>query len=128
MNLDPIPYCPHIKITLELQMAKSKADTAQPTVSKMHMVETAIDTLGIESSPSDIQPWVASQYGTEIDKQMISSYASTIRKKRRGDVGGNGLSLSADGGLGSRDLAMLQELIRKVGASELQNYIKVLSR
>ena len=109
-------------------MAKAKSDPAAAAVSKMQMVETAIDTLGLESSPSDIQPWVVSQYGTEIDRQMISSYASTIRKKRRGDAGSNGHLSAADGGLGSRDLAMLQELIRKVGASELQNYIKVLSR
>lgn len=109
-------------------MAKAKSEVA-PTTNKMQMVETALDTLGDESSPSQIQPWILEQYGTEIDRQMISSYASQIRKKRRGDAPAGKAGADADySGLGSRDLAALQELIRKVGASELQNYIKVLSR
>lgn len=109
-------------------MAKSKSEPAQ-TPNKMQMVESALDTLGEESAPSDIQPWIQSTYSVEIDRQMISSYASQIRKKRRESSGGKELGEEAmNSGLASRDLATIQALIRKVGASELLNVIKVLSR
>jgi hypothetical protein len=109
-------------------MAKSKSEPAQAP-SKMQMVETALDSLGMDSSPSDLQPWIQSTYDVEIDRQMISSYASQIRRKRResdSNYGGTVDSLST--GLASRDIATLQELIRKVGVSELLSIIKVLSR
>ncbi|MCZ2343590.1 MAG: hypothetical protein LC104_17620 [Bacteroidales bacterium] len=95
-------------------MAKAKAEPVQ-TPNKMQMVEAALDALGEESAPSDIQPWIQSTYSAEIDRQMISSYASQIRKKRRDSSGGKGLD-GISSGLASRDLATIQELIRKVGA------------
>lgn len=112
-------------------MAKSKAEAADAALpKKTHMVEAALDALGEDASPSDVQPWIKSQYGTEIDKQMISSYASQIRKKRRGGGGGRSGSVrvSLGGSVAVRDLGVIKGLIDQYGVGELTSLIKVLSK
>ena len=114
-------------------MAKSKVDSKSEVVeklpSKMKMVQAALESIGHDASPAQIQPWIRERYQTEIDKQMISSYASQTRRKLFGVMKP---SLSGEegqgGGLGARELAVLQSLLRKVGPTELQNYIKLLCR
>lgn len=117
----------HVYDTEDL-MAKGKPEEAAPSM--MKMVEAALDSLGLESGPSEIGPWVEKTYGKEIGKQMISSYASQIRKKKRGGKSGT-LKLPAAGGnamVGVKDLAVLRDLIDRVGSSEVQTLVKVLSK
>lgn len=109
-------------------MAKAKSEATEAAPPKTRMVEAALEALGDAAAPSDIQPWIKSQYGTDIDKQMISSYASQIRKKRRGGksgavrVGGGGGSVSV------RDIGVIKDLIDQYGAAELAGLIKVLAK
>ncbi len=113
-------------------MAKNKAEAADTLPSKMKMVEEAMAELGLDSTPGSIQPWVQEKYHTEIDKQMISSYASNIRKKLRG--GGksgavrSGSVAIGNGSVGVKDVALLRDLIDRVGPSEVQTLIKVLTK
>lgn len=113
-------------------MAKAKAEAANGELpSKMKMVEAAMDTLGLDTAPGALQPWIQEKYHTEIDKQMISSYASQIRKKRRGGASGSvrlPAAHAAAGTIGVRDVALLSDLIERVGPAELQSLIKVLSK
>jgi hypothetical protein len=113
-------------------MAKSKSEAAEATApKKTQMVEAAIAALGDDASPSDIQPWIQSQYGTEIDKQMISSYASQIRKKRRGGGGKSGaVRVGSNGGgtVNLKDITLIKDLIDQYGVAELTSLIKVLAK
>jgi|YNPBryunderm2012_1023409.scaffolds.fasta_scaffold30403_1 hypothetical protein len=109
--------------------ADNKLETAEKLPSKMKMVKEALESIGHHATPAQIQPWILERYQTEIDKQMISSYASQARRKMFGVVKPpmSGEE-SRGGGLGARELAVLQSMLRKVGPTELQNYIKLLSR
>ena len=109
-------------------MAKAKSDSG---LSKMKMVESALDTHGDDASPADIQPWIKETYGTEIDRQMISSYASQIRKKRRGGASGSikiSGSSAGNGSVSVKDIHAIKDLISKHGSAELVSLVKVLSK
>ena len=102
-------------------MAKSKSSTEQPTTNKTRMVQSAMDELG-NASPKDIQNYVKDHFSTDITTQMISSYKSNILKKTGGKVSMSGVSVPL------RDVGILREMIERLGAKELQELIKVLSR
>jgi hypothetical protein len=113
-------------------MAKAKSEAAEAVApKKTQMVESALAALGDDATPSDMQPWIQSQYNTEIDKQMISSYASQIRKKRRGGKSGavrvSGAANDA-GSVSVRDITVIKGLIDHYGANELAGLIKVLAK
>ena len=105
-------------------MAKSKADPAGG-VSKVKMVTGAIDELG-DVNPKELQAYISQKYGVEIGTTMISSYKSNILRKRGGSGGGRGGS--GGGNVGVRDIALIRELIDRVGANQLQTLVKVLSK
>lgn len=106
-------------------MARSKVEVAEPTVNKMQMVDSALEACGMEAPPSQLGPWIKETYGVEIDRQMISSYASQIRKKKRGGESG---ALGLAGDIGVKDIDAVKRMIERLGASNLIHLIKVLSR
>jgi hypothetical protein len=105
-------------------MARAKAD-AGGGPSKMKMVEQAMQELG-NASPKDLQAYVQQKFNTEIPTTMISSYKSNITKRTGGRIGGK--AGAAAGSVGVRDVQVLRELIDRLGASQLQTLIKVLSK
>lgn len=110
-------------------MAKAKAEEGS-LPSKTKMVEAAMDTLGMDSSPATIQPWILEKYKVEIDKQMISSYASTYRKKRGAGKSGS-IRVAAASGKGVvavKDVQLLSDLIARVGPNEVQSLVRTLAK
>jgi hypothetical protein len=109
-----------------MTMAKTKPEpTEKPN--KTRMVEAALDELGKGASPKDLQTHIKSNYGHEISTTMISSYKSNILKKQGGG-GGRGTASLGGKTIGVKDLTILRDLIDRVGVSELQSLIKILSR
>ncbi len=111
-------------------MAKAKAEEGS-LPSKTKMVEAAMDTLGMDSSPATIQPWILEKYKVEIDKQMISSYASTYRKKRGAGKSGSIRVAAAAAGKGVvavKDVQLLSDLIARVGPNEVQSLVRTLAK
>jgi hypothetical protein len=102
-------------------MAKSKVARGSGP-SKMKMVEEAMRELG-DSTPKAMQSYINQKYGVEIGTTMISSYKSNIRK--RGGSSGRG---GADASVGVRDVALIRNLIDRMGANQLQALIKVMSK
>jgi hypothetical protein len=109
-------------------MAKAKAEAADTGMKKTEMVEAALSALGDTAAPGDIQPWIQTKFNVEIDRQMISSYASTIRKKKRTAAGESGKVAVGGGSLGVKDVTLLKDLIDRLGAAELTGLIKVLAK
>ncbi|MFO0850588.1 MAG: hypothetical protein U0871_18830 [Gemmataceae bacterium] len=106
-------------------MAKGKTEAAE--VSKMDMVRQAIDVLGADAKPKQLQQHIKGEHGVEIGTTMISSYKSSIGRKQGGAIGG-GRGIAGDATVGVRDLSALRDLIDRVGAPQLQALIKVLAR
>jgi hypothetical protein len=104
-------------------MARAKADgaadgAADGGVNKMDLVRQAIEALP-DGTPKQLQAHIKQQSGKELTTLMISSYKSQIKRK--------GLD-APDATVGVRDLTTLQDLIKRVGAPQLQALIKVLAK
>lgn len=99
-------------------MAKTKPEG---TISKRKMVDSAVDSLG-DVGPKALHEYILSTYKTDISLQMISSYKSNLKKA-------NGTGLPAGNQLiGLRDLAIVRELLDRMGKDQLQAMIKVLAK
>lgn len=113
-------------------MAKSKTESGDKTPSKMSMVETALQDLGMDAQPLDIQAHVTGKFGVELPTQTISNYKFHIRKKagkagpgrgkRTGGGGGGG-----SGGLRVEDFEVLRGLVDRLGAAQVKQMIAVVS-
>ena len=103
-------------------MAKAKANR-NGGPSKMKMVEDAMRELG-DAAPKAMQAYIHQKYGADIGTTMISSYKSNIRK-RGGGSGGRG---GADANVSLRDIALIRDLLNRIGANQLQALIKALTR
>jgi hypothetical protein len=98
-------------------MAKAKGGP-----SKMKMVEDSMRELG-DATPKAIQAHIKQKYGADISTTMISSYKSNIRKK--GGGGGRG---GADANVNVRDIALIRDLLNRIGANQVQALIKALTK
>jgi hypothetical protein len=54
---------------------------ADPRTNKMEAVRQAMDALGADASPLDLQRHIKTNFGVDMSANMISSYKSTVRKK-----------------------------------------------
>ena len=54
---------------------------ADPRSNKMEAVRRAMDTLGYDASPSEIQKHIKDNFDVDVNPNMISSYKSTLRGK-----------------------------------------------
>jgi hypothetical protein len=68
-------------------MAKARQDDEAETVSKTKAVREALEELGYNTGPGDIQEFVFARYGLEIEKNVISSLKSTALKKIAAESG-----------------------------------------
>ncbi len=55
--------------------------SADPSKNKMEAVRRAMDGLGYDASPSDIQKYIKDNFDVDMSANMISSYKSTLRSK-----------------------------------------------
>jgi hypothetical protein len=108
-------------------MARGKSSAAGGETSQREMVKTALEDLG-DVGPTQLQEHILQKYGKEIKKQIISSYKSQLKSGKAG--GGTGVTGRGAGKLSGsvdvRDIAAVQNLIRRIGAGQLQSLIKML--
>ena len=55
--------------------------SADPKTNKMEAVRRAMDSLGYDGSPLEIQKFVKENFEVDMSANMISSYKSTLRNK-----------------------------------------------
>ena len=106
-------------------MARAKAGTSAGEPSQREMVKTALEALG-DVGPTEMQEYIQTTYGKEIKKAIISSYKSQLKAKS-GAPSTRGSSKIA-GNVDIRDLSAVQDLIRRVGATQLTALVKMLSK
>jgi hypothetical protein len=102
----------------EDDMAKAKDGN------KAQMVREAMAQLGNDAKPLVIQEWIMTNYKTEMEAQMISSYKSNEMKK-------GGSSKSSRGGKGGdiiEDISTVSNLLKKHGRSSLDKLIDALDK
>lgn len=106
-------------------MARGKVAAGE--VSQREMVKKTLEALG-DVGPTEMQEYIQKTFQREIKKAIISSYKSQLKAKTTG--GGTSAPRGINrphGSVDIRDLSAVQELIRRIGAPQLQSLVKMLS-
>lgn len=92
---------------------------ADPRTNKMEAVRQAMDRLGYDASPLEIQKFIKDNFEQEMSANMISSYKSTLRgkkglagrRKKRGRPKGAAAAASpAAAAVPSHDVVLLKDI------------------
>ena len=110
-------------------MAKGKRGDGE--LSKMGMVREALEALGYDAQPDEIDAFIKEKHNRDVAKAIISSYKSSIKNSRKptgakpgrkpGVAGGG-----AAGGIQLEDLAAVRGLVSRLGASQVKQLVDVL--
>lgn len=103
-------------------MAKGK--TSLDGVNKMGLVREALQALGGDPKPKEVQAHIKANQGYDLPTPMISSYKSMIR----GGSSGGGRGRGRKAGLTVEDIDQVRQMIDKFGAEQLTKLIAALAR
>lgn len=118
-------------------MAKSKSESSnekanekeEKGMSRMDMVRVALQELGMEARPMDIQNYIQEHYGVEVSTAIISNYKSQIRTKSEG--GGTtprrSRAKTAAEPLRVEDFEMIRSLVQRLGAEQVVRLVQVVA-
>ena len=110
-------------------MAKGKTDGGEKKPSQMGMVRAALEDMGREAKPMEMQAHIKSKFGVELPPNIISNYKSQLKRKN-GAPAGPGRGRRAGGGGGGlqvEDLAAVRGLVTRLGADKVKKLIDVLA-
>ena len=102
-------------------MAKAKADTGEKKPSQRKMVQAALQELGMDAKPQDLQGVIMTKFNVDLPPNIISNYKSQI--KRAAGVGTG----RQDGSFHIEDFEAVRSLVRKLGADQVKRLVDVLS-
>ena len=122
-------------------MAEKKngaADKGQETISKMEAVRRALDKMGPEAKPSEMQPYIKCEFGIEMTTDHISTYKGDILKKKRKKAAGKTpqapkalppvSALAPQASILLEDVLTVKALLDRVGAESLRFLIDGLAK
>lgn len=111
-------------------MARAKADKGEAGgLNQRQMVEAAMDTLGGDPGPKEIQEYVKQHFGREMKYANVASTKSLINKRRGLSGGGRGRGGAApSGSVDLKDVATVKALVDRLGAAQLTDLIRLLGK
>jgi hypothetical protein len=109
-------------------MAKGRPENGE---SNMGMVRTALNELGADAKPLELQSHIKSKFGKELPTQIISNYKFTINKKKTSS--GSGMpgrrgrkpGITA-GGLQVEDFEAIRGLVSRLGPDKVKRLVDVV--
>lgn len=105
-------------------MAKAKAaDATKPNKTKM--AEAAIDALGGDPGPKEIQTYVKETFGVEMAYSQAATYKSIIKKRRGLSGGKRGGGGGPSGPVDLKDVMAVKELYDRLGEAKLNDILKL---
>jgi len=114
---------------------------ADPKTNKMEAVRRAMDTLGYDASPTEIQKHIKDNFDQVMSANMISSYKSTLRnkagltgrRKKRGRPRKAGaaatsaaLPVSSHDAVPWKDLRTIKDIAGRLGKKGLRDLVELL--
>lgn len=114
---------------------------ADPRSNKMEAVRQAMNTLGFDASPSEIQKHIRDSFDQEMSANMISSYKSTLRgkaglggrRKKRGRPKKLGATdtvvvapVASHGSVAWKDIRSIKEIAGRLGKKGLRDLVELL--
>lgn len=116
--------------------------SADPSKNKMEAVRRAMDGLGYDASPSDIQKYIKANFDVDMGANMISSYKSTLRskaglagrrrkkrgrpKKTDGATTSTAAPVSFHDAVPWKDLRTIKEIAVRIGRKGLRELVELL--
>ena len=103
-------------------MARTKTEGGEKKPSQMGMVRTALQEMGGDPKPMEMQAHIKSKFGVELPTNIISNYKSQIKRKN----GGGGPGRGRRGGLQVEDFETIRSLVKRLGADQVKRLIEVV--
>ncbi len=105
-------------------MAKGKA-ASNKGPSRMEIVRAALQELGENAKPLEIQAHIKEKTGQEIPTNIISNYKFQIRSKASGTS--RGRRRTAAGALQVEDFEAIRGLVNRLGADQVKRLVDVVA-
>ncbi len=109
---------------------KNRANGA--TITKMEGVRRALAELGKEAAPKQIQDFLKSKFGINMEPSMISNYKSSLKSAGKTAIsrkpGKPAATPSATGGITLEDVRAVKDVVDKIGADKVRQLADVLGK
>jgi hypothetical protein len=113
---------------------KKAAQSNSEGLTKREGVRRALAELGPDAQPSDIQAFVKSRFGIDMDKALISSYKTALKAAGNKGPGrkvapkpAKATNATMNGGVSLEDIRAVKELTERVGAERVKQLADVLA-
>jgi hypothetical protein len=124
-------------------MARGKANVdhggSDPRSNKMEAVRQAMESLGNDAQPTEIQSFVKEKFGQEMTANMVSSYKSSVRKKlglkgrrrkrgrpRKGEGAPAVPATTSHDAVAWKDLRTIRDMAGRLGKKGLRELVELL--
>jgi hypothetical protein len=116
----------------DARMPRGVPKNRESSITKMDAVRQALNELGRNAMPRDIQKHIREKHGVHMEPAMISNYKSSLK-------GGNKSALLrrsaarpraavSGGGFSMRDIEAVKQVMDKIGADKVQQLAQVLGK
>jgi hypothetical protein len=106
-------------------MARPKAN-GEKKPSQMAMVRAALQEVGGDPKPQELQEHIKAKFNREIPTNIISNYKSQIKRKGGGN-GRRGRRAGRGGGIQMGDLETVRTLVTRLGADQVRRLVAVFA-
>jgi hypothetical protein len=103
-------------------VARPKSEGGEKKPSQMGMVRVALQEMGGDPKPLEMQSHIKSKFNVELPPNIISNYKSQI--KRKNGTAGPGRGRRA--GLQVEDFETIRGLVRRLGAEQVKRLVEVV--
>jgi hypothetical protein len=101
-------------------VARTKGDEKKP--SQMSMVRQALQDMGGDAKPLEMQAHIKDKFDVELPANIISNYKSQIKRKE--GLSGSGRGRKA--GLQVEDFETIRKLVTRLGADQVKRLVEVV--
>jgi hypothetical protein len=102
----------------------SRTEGGEKKMSQMGMVRIALDDMGGDAKPLDMQTHIKTKFGVELPANIISNYKSQIKRNSGGAGSGSGRGRKA--GLKVEDFETIRGLVRRLGTDQVKRLVEVV--
>jgi hypothetical protein len=100
----------------------SRGEAGEKKVSQAAMVRAALEALGTDAKPLEMQALIKEKFGVELPANIISNYKSQIKRKS----GMSGPGHGRRGGLQVEDFETVRGLVQRLGADQVRRIVAVV--
>jgi hypothetical protein len=100
-------------------------------ISKMEGVRRALVELGGEAKPLEIQEFLKTKFGIQMEPNMISNYKSSVKAASKSAIirsPAARITTKAVGGITAEDVRAVNDLVGRIGSDQVRQLAEVLGK